>query len=82
MQPRPEQKFVVCGFTEGKGRRRKYFGRLLLAAYRESRLRYFGHSETGFSEKGLQDAMNRLKPLYIKNARWRIHRRFPRKSSG
>jgi ATP-dependent DNA ligase len=37
---------------------------LLLAAYRDGRLRYFGHSGTGFSEKGMRDTIERLKPLF------------------
>jgi bifunctional non-homologous end joining protein LigD len=64
IKSRPQQEFVVCGFTEGKGSR-KYFGALLLGAYRNGRLRYFGHSGTGFSEKGLADALDRLKPFFI-----------------
>ena len=63
IKSRPQQEFVVCGFTEGKGSR-KYFGALLLGAYRNGKLRYFGHSGTGFSEKGLKDAINRLRPLF------------------
>jgi bifunctional non-homologous end joining protein LigD len=35
-----------------------------LGAYRNGRLRYFGHSGTGFSEKGLKEALDRLKPLF------------------
>jgi bifunctional non-homologous end joining protein LigD len=54
---------VVCGFTEGKGSR-KYFGALLLAAYRNGTLRYFGHSGTGFREKGMRETIDRLKPLF------------------
>ena len=54
----------MCGFTEGKGSR-KHFGALLLGGYRNGRLRYFGHSGTGFSEKGLKEAIDRLKPLFI-----------------
>jgi bifunctional non-homologous end joining protein LigD len=61
---RPQQEFVVCGFTEGKGSR-KHFGALLLAAYRNGKLRYFGHSGSGFSEQGLKEAIDRLKPLFI-----------------
>ena len=64
IKARPQQEFVVCGFTEGKGSR-KHFGALLLGAYRNGRLRYFGHSGTGFSEKGLQEAIDRLTPLFI-----------------
>jgi bifunctional non-homologous end joining protein LigD len=64
IKARPQQEFAVCGFTEGKGSR-KHFGALLLGGYRNGRLRYFGHSGTGFSEKGLKEAIDRLKPLYI-----------------
>jgi ATP dependent DNA ligase C terminal region len=32
---------------------------------RNGRLRYFGHSGTGFSEKGLKETIDRLKPLFI-----------------
>jgi bifunctional non-homologous end joining protein LigD len=63
-QVSPQQEFVVCGFTEGKGSRSKYFGALLLGAYRDGRLRYFGHSGSGFSEKGLKETIDRLKPLF------------------
>jgi hypothetical protein len=63
IKSRPQQEFVVCGFTEGKGSR-KFFGALLLAAYRNGKLRYFGHSGTGFSEKGLRETIERLKPLF------------------
>jgi bifunctional non-homologous end joining protein LigD len=63
IKSRPQQEFVVCGFTEGKGSR-KYFGALLLAAYQNGALRYFGHSGTGFSEKGMRETIDRLKPLF------------------
>ena len=53
----------MCGFTEGKGSR-KHLGALLLGVYRKGTLRYFGHSGTGFSEKGLKEAIDRLKPLF------------------
>jgi bifunctional non-homologous end joining protein LigD len=33
--------------------------------YRDGKLRYFGHSGTGFSEKGLKEAIDRLRPLFI-----------------
>jgi bifunctional non-homologous end joining protein LigD len=63
IKSRPQQEFVVCGFTEGKGSR-KHFGALLLGAYRNGKLQYFGHSGTGFSEKGLADAIDRLRPFF------------------
>jgi bifunctional non-homologous end joining protein LigD len=62
IKSRPQQEFVVCGFTEGKGSR-KHFGALLLGAYRNGKLRYFGHSGSGFSDKRLADAIDRLRPF-------------------
>jgi bifunctional non-homologous end joining protein LigD len=40
------------------------FGALLLGAYRNGKLRYFGHSGAGFSEKGMMETIERLKPLF------------------
>jgi bifunctional non-homologous end joining protein LigD len=54
IKSRPQQEFVVCGFTEGKGSRSKHFGALLLGAFRDGRLRCFGHSGSGFTEKELK----------------------------
>jgi bifunctional non-homologous end joining protein LigD len=65
IKARPQQEFVVRGFTEGRGSRRKHFGALLLGAYQQGKLRYYGHSGSGFSERGLIDAMDRLKPLGV-----------------
>ena len=64
IKSRPQQEFVVCGFTEGKGSRLKSFGALVLGAYRNGGLQYFGHSGTGFSEKGMRETIERLKPLF------------------
>jgi hypothetical protein len=36
----------------------------LLGAYRTGKLHYFGHSGTGFSEKGLAEAIDRLRPFF------------------
>jgi bifunctional non-homologous end joining protein LigD len=64
IKSRPQQEFVVCGFTEGKGSRSKHFGALMLGGYRNGRLHYFGHSGSGFSEKGLKETIERLKPIF------------------
>jgi bifunctional non-homologous end joining protein LigD len=50
IKSRSQQQFVICGFTESKGSRKR-FGALLLGAYRNGKLRYFGHSITGFIER-------------------------------
>jgi bifunctional non-homologous end joining protein LigD len=63
IKSRPQQEFVVCGFTEGKGSR-EYFGALLLDACRNGKLRYSGHSGTGLSEKGMSETIDRLRPLF------------------
>jgi bifunctional non-homologous end joining protein LigD len=63
IKARLQQEFVVGGFTEGKGSRRR-LGALLLGAYRNGKLHYFGHSGSGFSEKGIDDALRRMKPLF------------------
>ena len=51
IKSRPQQEFAVCGFTEGRGSR-KHFGVLLLAAYRNGKLRYFGHFRNRIQRKG------------------------------
>jgi len=45
IKARPQQEFVVCGFTEGKGSR-KHLGALLLDAYRNGRLRSKRHKRS------------------------------------
>ena len=54
----------MCGLTQGKGSRTKHFGALLRGAYRKGKLRYFGHSGTGFSERGMRETVERLKPFF------------------
>jgi bifunctional non-homologous end joining protein LigD len=63
IKARLQQEFVIGGFTEGKGSR-KHFGALLLGAYRNGKLHYFGHSGSGFSEKALKETLERLSPLF------------------
>ena len=78
IKSRPQQEFVVGGFTEGKGSR-KHLGALLLGAYRNGRLHYYGHSGSGFSEKGLRDALNRMKPLFTGKSPFEYPPRIPEK---
>src|SRR6266446_2146094 len=78
IKARPQQEFVVGGFTEGKGSR-KGFGALLLGAYRNGKLRYFGHSGSGFTEKGLKEAVDRLKPFFTDKSPFENPPRIPEK---
>ena len=58
IKARLQQEFVVGGFTEGKGSR-KYLCALVIGAYAGGKLRHDGYAGSGFSEKGLKDAINR-----------------------
>ena len=52
------------GFTAPKGSR-KYLGAVVIGAYTKDKLRHYGYAGSGFSEKGLKDAVERMKPLFI-----------------
>jgi bifunctional non-homologous end joining protein LigD len=78
IKARLQQEFVVAGFTEGKGSR-KNLGALLLGAYRNGRLHYFGHSGSGFTKKGIQDALKRMKPLFTEKSPFENPPRIPEK---
>jgi bifunctional non-homologous end joining protein LigD len=54
---------VICGFTEPKGSR-KYFGSLILGMYDKGKLRYIGHTGTGFNDKSLKQ-LHQLFQQYI-----------------
>jgi hypothetical protein len=49
--------FVIGGFYRSARESRKYFGTPLLGAYRNCPLRHSGHSNSGFTEKGLKEAI-------------------------
>jgi bifunctional non-homologous end joining protein LigD len=56
------QEAVLCGFTRPRSSR-KYFGALILGAYRKSKLVYIGHVGTGFTERTLKEIHAKLTPL-------------------
>jgi len=60
-----EDEFIIVGFTEPSGSR-KYFGALLLGAYRHGKLHYVGKVGTGFDEKTLASLYQKLRPLIRK----------------
>jgi bifunctional non-homologous end joining protein LigD len=59
---RPEQEFVVAGYTKGQGRRAR-LGSLVLAVQERDGLRWVGNVGTGFTEKALDELLNLLQPL-------------------
>jgi bifunctional non-homologous end joining protein LigD len=64
IKARLQQEFVVGGFTAPKGSR-KHLGAVVLGAYTKGKLRHYGYAGSGFTEKGLKDALDRMKPLFI-----------------
>jgi bifunctional non-homologous end joining protein LigD len=58
IKARLQQEFVVGGFTAPKGSR-KHLGALVLGAYTKGTLRHYGYAGSGFSEKGLKDAVEK-----------------------
>jgi bifunctional non-homologous end joining protein LigD len=64
IKARLQQEFVVGGFTAPKGGR-KYVGAVVLGAYTKGKLTLYGYAGSGFSEKGLKDAVERMQPLCI-----------------
>jgi len=64
---RKEEEFIIGGYTEPAGSR-KYFGALLLGAYKDGVLRYVGKVGTGFNEKTLSSLFRKFKPLVRKES--------------
>jgi bifunctional non-homologous end joining protein LigD len=56
------QEFIIGGFTAPEGTRR-YFGALLLGAYRHHQLQYAGKVGTGFNDEILRNLHRRMKAL-------------------
>lgn len=59
------QEAIIAGFTAPR-LSRKYFGSLVLGMYERKKLKYIGHTGTGFTEKLLKELHDALKPLIIK----------------
>jgi len=64
---RPEQEFVVVGYTRGQGRRMR-LGALVVAVNEGEGLRWVGNVGTGFTEKTLDELLDRLRPLERKDS--------------
>ena len=58
------QEAIIVGYTAPKGRR-LYFGSLLLAEYKGKKLKYIGHTGTGFNTTSLRELMAEMKKLVI-----------------
>src|SRR5690606_11189255 len=56
---------IICGFTEPRGARKK-FGALILEKFENGKLKYSGHTGTGFNQRKLNEVYELLQPLAIK----------------
>jgi bifunctional non-homologous end joining protein LigD len=63
IKSRMRQEAVIGGITEPSGSR-KYFGALMLGVFDQGKLRYVGHTGTGFSDEMLRDILKRLTPYF------------------
>ncbi len=61
------QEVIIAGFTQPTGSR-KYFGALVLAIQDGDRLKYVGHTGSGFTDAYLKELYEKLKPLIIKKS--------------
>lgn len=56
------QEAIIAGYTEPRGSRTN-FGALILAIHEKGKLKYIGHTGTGFNQKTLTDLYKKLQPL-------------------
>ncbi len=61
------QEVIIAGFTQPTGAR-KYFGALVLGVPDNGRLKYAGHTGSGFTDSGLKEMYETLRPLVQKNS--------------
>ncbi|MBI2722999.1 MAG: DNA ligase D [Bacteroidetes bacterium] len=61
------QEAVIAGFTVPTGSR-KHFGALILGIWDNDKLKYIGHTGSGFDTKGLKSLSKLLKPLITKTS--------------
>jgi bifunctional non-homologous end joining protein LigD len=57
------QEFVIGGYTKGQGRRSGRFGSLVLGVWQGKELVYVGNCGTGFTDRDIDDLLDRLRPL-------------------
>jgi len=61
------QEVIIAGFTKPSGSR-KYFGALVLALPDGDKLKYVGHTGSGFTDANLEEIYTMLKPLIQKKS--------------
>ena len=58
---------VIAGYTGPRGSR-QHFGALILGDYSSGRLRYIGHTGTGFSDASLRTLYEKMQPLRMQDS--------------
>jgi bifunctional non-homologous end joining protein LigD len=61
------QEAIICGYTNPGGSR-KYFGALVLGARDGQKLKYIGHTGSGFDQKLLKEMYDLMQPLVIEHS--------------
>jgi hypothetical protein len=74
-------KNVVGGFTEGKCSRNRLVHSCEVP-YCNGKFYYYGHSGSGFSEKGLKDALDRMRPFFTAKSMFKNTPAVPEKING
>lgn len=62
-----QEEAVIAGFSAPKGSR-KYFGSLILGAYRGKEFKYIGNCGTGFNDETLKDLYNKMRSLFVNSS--------------
>ncbi len=78
---RPQQEFVVAGYTRGQGRRSR-LGSLVLAVRERGELRWVGNVGTGFTETTIDELLAALGPLERDEPPFRAVPKMPRVRKG
>jgi bifunctional non-homologous end joining protein LigD len=76
------QEFVLCGYTKGQGRRARGFGSLVLGMYRDDELVWVGNCGTGFTERDIDDLMDKLRPLATDTSPFEVVPKMPKVKRG
>jgi bifunctional non-homologous end joining protein LigD len=72
------QEFVIAGYTKGQGRRSGRFGSLVLGVWRGDELSYVGNCGTGFTDKVIDELLERLRPLEQKESPFALVPKMPK----
>ena len=76
------QEFVICGWTKGHGRREGRLGSLVLGTFRGDELSWAGNCGTGFSERDIDELVERLEPLRREESPFAAAPRMPKVRKG